>query len=197
MSPARARTSNDDIVAGGRAILEAAGLEGVTMQAVAARVGVRAPSLYKRFPSRSALVAAIIGSVLDDLERRIEPLGRDPDAAAGLRAVATTYRSFAQANPRAYELLFVSRSIADRPPVDRYAAAAKPLLDLAERLAGPNRALEAARLMTAFANGFIAMELSGSFQLGGDLDEAYRYGVEVLIEALRRGRRGTRPRSAT
>jgi len=28
------------------------------------------------------------------------------------------------------------------------------------------------------------MELSGAFRLGGDVDEAYRYGVEVLVEAL-------------
>jgi hypothetical protein len=28
------------------------------------------------------------------------------------------------------------------------------------------------------------MELSGAFRLGGDLDEAYRYGVDAIIRAL-------------
>jgi hypothetical protein len=28
------------------------------------------------------------------------------------------------------------------------------------------------------------MELSGAFRLGGDVDEAYRYGVDVLVDAL-------------
>jgi hypothetical protein len=28
------------------------------------------------------------------------------------------------------------------------------------------------------------MELSGSFRLGSDVDEACRYGVEVLVDAL-------------
>ena len=41
MSPARARTSGDEIVAAGRELLEAGGLEAVTMQAVAERVGVK------------------------------------------------------------------------------------------------------------------------------------------------------------
>ncbi len=59
MSPARARTSSEEIIAAGRALLESGGLEAVTMQAVAQRVGVRAPSLYKRVPGRAALIAAI------------------------------------------------------------------------------------------------------------------------------------------
>ncbi len=59
-----------------------------------------------------------------------------------------------------------------------------PLLALTERLVGPDRSLDAARLMAAFAHGFVSMELSGAFQLGGDGDEAYRYGVDALVGAL-------------
>ena len=55
---------------------------------------------------------------------------------------------------------------------------------LAERMVGPERTLEAARLMTAFAHGFVSMELAGQFRFGGDVDEAYRYGVDVLVDAL-------------
>jgi hypothetical protein len=28
------------------------------------------------------------------------------------------------------------------------------------------------------------MELSGAFRLGGDVDVAYRYGVDILVDAL-------------
>ena len=52
--PTPARTSLEEIVGAGRAILRAEGLEGLTMQRVAAAVGVRAPSLYKRLPGRAA-----------------------------------------------------------------------------------------------------------------------------------------------
>jgi hypothetical protein len=71
-----------------------------------------------------------------------------------------------------------------RPPAELNALAAAPVLDLAARLAGPDHALEAARLVTAFANGFISMELSGAFRLGGSPDDAYAYGVDVLVDAL-------------
>jgi AcrR family transcriptional regulator len=161
------------------------------MGAVAERVGVRGPSLYKRFPNRAALISAIGGAVLEDLAKGIEPLGDDPDPGMGLRAMATAFRAFAQAHPRSYELLFMNLPAEARPPADRNALTAGPLLALAARLAGPDRALDAARLLTAFANGFISMELSGAFRLGGDVDGAYRYGVDVLVDALsRRGGEG-------
>jgi hypothetical protein len=38
--------------------------------------------------------------------------------------------------------------------------------------------------VTAFAHGFVSMEITGAFRLGGDVDEAYRYGVGVLVDGL-------------
>ncbi len=154
------------------------------MQAVAARVGVRAPSLYKRFENRSSLIAAIATATLDELRERLDPVALDTDAEAGLRALALAYRAFARDNPRAFELLYVTLPLDSRPSVEDIARAAAPMMALVERLVGPERALEAARLVTAFANGFIIMELNGAFRLGGDVDESYRYGVDTLVEAL-------------
>jgi AcrR family transcriptional regulator len=184
VSPARALTSPPEIVAAGRELLEAGGLEAVTMQGIAERVGVRAPSLYKRFPNRAAVIAAIAGAALQDLNRRLAPLSKKSDPATGLRSVAAEFRAFAKANPRTHELLFANLPPESRPPAELNALAAAPVLELAERLVGRDRALDAARLVTAFANGFISMELSSAFRLGGNVDEAYRYGVDVLVEAL-------------
>jgi AcrR family transcriptional regulator len=184
VSPARARTSNDDIVAAGRELLEAGGLDAVTMLAVAERVGVRAPSLYKRFADRGALIGAIGSAALKDLAEALEPFTKNPDPAAGLRGIATAFRSFAKQNPHAYELLFMNLPEGSRPPAELNAGAAAPLIGVTERLVGPERALEAARLVTAFAHGFVSMEISGGFRLGGDVDQAYKYGVGVLVEAL-------------
>ncbi|MDF2575814.1 MAG: TetR family transcriptional regulator, partial [Agromyces sp.] len=46
--PTPERTTLAEIVRAGRDQLESGGPDGLTMQAVALRVGVRAPSLYKR-----------------------------------------------------------------------------------------------------------------------------------------------------
>jgi AcrR family transcriptional regulator len=183
-------------VAAGRALLEAGGLDAVTMQAVAERVSVRAPSLYKRLPNRAALIAAIGDAAVDDLARELAPLSGDPDATSALRRIASAVRAFAAANPRAYELVFLRQPDASRPAVERTAAATAPVLSVVERMVGRERALDAARLVTAFTHGFVSMELNGTFRLGGDIDEAFRYGVDVLIAALSEGRGEDRPGSS-
>ena len=77
------------------------------------------------------------------------------------------------------------------PTAEANAAAAAGLLLLTERLVGRPRALEAARLLTAFAHGFVSMELAGAFRLGGDVDEAYRFAIDSIVEGLGvTGRRG-------
>ena len=42
--------------------------------------------------------------------------------------------------------------------------------------------------MTAWATGFLTMELAGAFRLGGDLDEAYAFGLETIVAGLDRSR---------
>ena len=163
MSPARARTSRDEIIAAGRDLLEEGGLDAVTMQAVAGRVGVRAPSLYKRVPNRGALIAAIGAAAQEDLRGELQPLIDDPDPAQALREVAIAFRAFAHGHPRAYELLFMNLPPGSRPTADSTAEAAAPLLAVTKRLVGPDRALEAARVITAFAHGFVSMELAERF----------------------------------
>jgi hypothetical protein len=71
-----------------------------------------------------------------------------------------------------------------RASPERNAAASALLLSLATRLVGPTDALVAARLLTAFAHGFVSMELAGAFRLGGGVDEAFSYGVDVLVAGI-------------
>jgi AcrR family transcriptional regulator len=184
VSPARARTSAVAIVAAGRALLETGGLDAVTMQAVADAVGVRAPSLYKRFDGRQALVRAIADDVSAELGAAIAPALEVRDPAEAVQVLADSYRAFAHRSPGAYQLLFTKLLPEANPTPEANAAAARGLLTLTERLVGRDRALEAARLLTAFAHGFVSMELAGAFRLGGDVDEAYRFAIDSIVEGL-------------
>ena len=79
---------------------------------------------------------------------------------------------------------FVITEGAAMPTPESQAEAARPVLDVVASIVGPAQALSAARVLTAFAHGFTSMETAGAFRFGGDVDEAYRFGISVLLAGL-------------
>lgn len=173
--PTPERTSTEEIVAAGREILEVAGPSGLTMQAVAERVGVRAPSLYKRVRDRDALHTAVAAASIDALTARLEAADDD------IGALARAYRDFAHRHPEGFRLMFTIAA-----PHDALERSAAPLLRAASAVVGEEDALDAARFFTAWATGFLQMELSGAFRLGGDVDRAFEYGLQRLTAGIAR-----------
>jgi AcrR family transcriptional regulator len=171
--PTPERTSLAAIVDAGRVLLEAGGPATLTMQAVAQRVGVRAPSLYKRVRDREALVQLVAEATVEDLGRRLAA------SDGSLTALARVYRSFAHEHPEGFRLMYAVPGSADA-----LQRASEPVLRAAGEAAGPDEALDAARLLTAWATGFVSMELAGVFRLGGDVDQAFEYGLARLERAL-------------
>lgn len=184
--PTPERTSLDAIVDAGRDLLEADGVEGLTMQAVADRVGVRAPSLYKRVRNRDELIARIAEATLRELKARLDDAAdptRGADPGAELARLARAVRAFAHERPAGYRLIFgpgAELRLSDAALADASGA----VLRIAGELAGDEHRLDAARTITAWANGFVSMELAGAFRLGGDVDRAFEYGIARLTVAL-------------
>lgn len=176
--PTPERTSLDEIIAAGREILDATGSASLTMQAVATRVGVRAPSLYKRVRDRDALLSAVAESVIDDLTARLDRAA-DTTAGGDLTDLARVYRAYAHQFPESFRLMFTAA--APHAALQRSSA---PIIRAASDLVGDDDALDAARLFTAWATGFLQMELSGAFRLGGDVDRAFDYGLSRLVAGL-------------
>jgi AcrR family transcriptional regulator len=183
--PTPDRTSLAEIVEAGRDLLEARGLDGLTMQAVAGRVGVRAPSLYKRVSNRDALIALVADATLRELGDAVDAAAarRDHDPRERLREMARAVRAFARRRPVAFRLIFAPGAELRLDP-DSLAIASASVLAVSGELAGEDHALDAARTFTAWANGFVSMELAGAFRLGGDVDRAFEFGVERLAEAI-------------
>lgn len=171
--PTPDRTSLAEIVRAGQDLLEDGGPARLTMQSVAERVGVRAPSLYKRVRDRDALVSAVAAATLDDLTARLEA------SDGSLEGLARAYRAFARERPEGFRLVFTS---APRPDALERSAAA--IMESVRPFVDDDHTLEAARLVTAWATGFVQMELAGAFRLGGDLDEAFAFGLATLRRGL-------------
>ena len=95
--------------------------------------------------------------------------------------MASAYRRFAHPNPVTYSLMFARRR-ARRDGTVRALLCHLPAR-VAE-LAGPDHALPAARLIVAWAHGFITMELAGAFLLGGDVEQAWDFGLDRIFDGV-------------
>lgn len=182
--PTPARTSLESIIASGRALIESRGLDGLTLKAVAAEVGVKTPSLYKHVANRGDLIRRIAEDVVDDLAAVLNSAPRGDDARQDFISLSHAFRDFAIKNPGGYALIFGALPEEMRPDTDRLLHSSASVLRAASALAGEDRKLEAARTLTAWAHGFVTMELAGAFRMGGDIDQAFSFGAQRLADAI-------------
>jgi AcrR family transcriptional regulator len=182
--PAPAQTSTAAIVAAGRHLLEERGMDALTMRDVADAVGVRAPSLYKRVRGRADLFRLILEDVADELTAALDEAAGSGDPVKDLRAMAAVYRRFAFSNPVTYTLLMAPQTGPDATA--RSVRSSATLLRVVAEVAGRADALPAARTIVAWTHGFISMELAGAFRLGGDVEQAWEFGLDRVLTAVRR-----------
>ncbi len=181
---AHAKTSDKEICEAVRKLLEIHGEEGLSMQAVAAAVGIRAPSLYKRFSNRTDLLSAAARDALLELSEIL----RDPISGSqtyeNLERLAHLYRKFAKKNPRTYALIFSEMLAVREDLLPARQASAEPLLTLLMQAVGKEKALPAARMLVSYLHGFLSMELAKTFRLGGGVQDAFQYGLTKILDSL-------------
>jgi AcrR family transcriptional regulator len=181
------------VVVAARRLLEEEGAGALTMRRLAERLGIKAPSLYKHLPDKTALEAAIIATGFEEAAARFEAAVEgattgDPttsgaatrgaaqgDAAAdgAVAALAAAYRAFALAHPHLYRLMHDGPLPRQHLPAGVEERAAAPVL----RVAG-SRAR--ARALWAFAHGMVMLELDQRFPPDADLDAAWEAGITAF-----------------
>lgn len=108
--PSRALLTRERIALAALQVVDEEGPDGLTMRALAERLGVKAASLYNHVPSKDALVDTVSGLVNDEIDHA--PLS-DPDWRAGLAGYARGYRAVFLRHPNAVSLLARRRVEAD------------------------------------------------------------------------------------
>lgn len=98
----RKEGADEEILDVARAMLSEGGYGALTVDAVADRAGVAKTTVYRRWPSKGALIAALIpppepyaddDAVLHDVETLLTPLAGAPDDADLLGVIRTILRS--------------------------------------------------------------------------------------------------------
>ncbi len=159
-----------------REILEAAwdvarsvGLTGLTLRDVAARVGMRAPSLYSHFDSKHAIYDAMFGEAWTAYERvkEREEAQLTDDLRQCAHLMARTFFDFAVAEPVRFQLMN-QRLIPDFEPSPESYAPAVRILEAGHQIAR-ERGLEDPddfTLLIAIVSGLIDQQLAND--PGGD-----------------------------
>ena len=108
-----------DILAAAAALIEETGSEqSVTLREIARRIGIAAPSIYEHFPSREAIVYAVIDDLASQLRAAVaQAQDSQPDPLSRLRASCAAYLRFADQRPGQYRVLLSRHQhLGDRPP---------------------------------------------------------------------------------
>ncbi|RAY14681.1 TetR family transcriptional regulator [Actinomadura craniellae] len=159
-----------DIVSAARALVEDEGREALTMRVLAGRLGIRAPSLYKHFPDKAALEAALIERSLAELGEVLHAALAEPEPVA---AVLRRYRESAVASPNMYRLATAGPLARERlaPGLEDWSG--EPFF-LAT--GDPYRA----QALWSFAHGMVILEIDGRFPGGSDLDRTWAEGARAF-----------------
>lgn len=152
-----------------REILDAAweiarrdGLAAITLREVAARIGMRSPSLYSHVDSKNAIYDAMFGEAWAELGAAFDALGPPPPSARkALLEKAQTFFDFAVSDLARY-LLMNQRTIPDFTPSEQAYAASVAVYDRMRAVlrAQGVRSQADLDLWTALVGGFVDQQLA-------------------------------------
>jgi len=181
----RAGLNTGVVVAEAARVADEVGFDRLTLAAVAERLGVKLPSLYKHIAG------------LDELRRRLAVLavvglGDAITAAAvgragtdALLAVADAYRAWAHAHPGLYQASLRAPEPSD---ADHMAASDAALAVVRAVLAGyglrDDDVIDATRALRSALHGFVSLEAAGGFGLPRDVDRSYSRLVTAVDSAF-------------
>jgi AcrR family transcriptional regulator len=107
MTARPARLSRDAILDEARSMIVATGIADFSLRRLASRLGVTAPSLYRFFDSKDAIVAAIAEAEFALLIAAIEgAAAAHDDPVEQIKAQSTAYVECAVANPALFAVMF-------------------------------------------------------------------------------------------
>jgi len=178
------------VVAAAADLADEVGWERLTLAALAGRLKVAVPSLYKHLDGLEAIRRGVSILALHELGDALTGALDSVDAAADagsarLRALAGAYRGFARAHPGRY-----AATVRASPPDDAEHRAASDsvlltvLAVLAERGLAGDDAIDAARALRAALHGFVALEAAGGFGLPRDVERSFGRMVDGLAASI-------------
>jgi len=196
----RPELSADAIAEAALRLIDQDGLAEFSTRKLGRVLGCEAMAIYWYYPSKDALLDAVVDKLMENIGRSIA--SPSDDWIATLRGVAHAYRGLAHDHPRAFPLLATRRFASE----GTYAFL-EQLFELARREGIDDRvAARFYRVVSSYCNGFALNELSSrgpqdpkialrkrfprvaavsEWLDPQHLDELFEFGLELQLQALR------------
>ncbi|MWV49126.1 TetR family transcriptional regulator [Rathayibacter sp. VKM Ac-2803] len=181
----RAGLTRDRVAEEAAAMADEVGLATLTLSALAERLGVRQPSLYKHIDSMAGLHRDIAVRAKRDLGEVLARASAGRSGAEAISAMSHAYRAWALQHPARYEAANRMPAPGDVEDEAISVAAVQVIADVltAYRLDG-NDAVDAIRAFRSTLHGFVSYETAGAFQWSADIDRSFERLVGGFIVAL-------------
>jgi AcrR family transcriptional regulator len=181
----RAGLSAQIVVEEAERMVDESGFDGLTLAALAGRLGVRQPSLYKHIDGVAALRRAIAIRAMTEANGVLTRAAVGRSRGDAIMAMAAAYRAWALAHPDRY---LVTQVALDPEDAEQAKVGADFVQMLTSVLGGfgltGDDAVDAIRAIRSALHGFISLEAGGGFAMPRNIDRSFQRLVTALIAAL-------------
>ncbi len=185
---ARAGLDSERVVRAAAELVDAEGLGGLTLAALAQRLGVRPPSLYAHVDGLADLRVRVAIDAAHDLRDALASAALGRAGGEALHALANAYRTWALAHPGRYAA--IAHNVADEQGAAEAAAAVVEVVFAVMRgygLEGED-AIHGTRAVRSAVHGFITLQEGGGFRMAADPEQTWERMLGMLDRGLREGR---------
>jgi AcrR family transcriptional regulator len=181
----RAGLTSATVVAEGLAVADQVGFERLTLAAVAQRLGVALPSLYKHVGGLDDLQRQMAAQALTDLGASLSRTTVGRSQSDALVALAGAYWEYAHRHPGRYAATLRAPAGDDA----RATAAAKTVLDVVLAVLegygiSGDDAVDATRMLRALLHGYVALHAAGGFGMSRDVRRSFDRAIAAADVTL-------------
>ncbi|MEU5937813.1 WHG domain-containing protein [Micromonospora sp. NPDC047548] len=182
----RAGLTPSTVVREAARLADEVGYERLTLAALAGRLGVALPSLYKHVKGAAALSQKLAALAVAELAAEMTSATAGRAGRDALRAVADAWRGYGRRHPGRYS---AAQQVPDASDPEHVEAGRRALDAVYAILRGygltGDDAVDAARIFRSAVHGFVTLEAAGGFGMPREIDRSFDQLVAALDIALR------------
>jgi AcrR family transcriptional regulator len=183
---AKVGLSREKVVQQAAAVADEAGLDNLTLAAVAQRCGVSLPGLYKHVNGLDAVRREIALVAVRELTGALAVAAVGVTGREALSEFLRAYRGYANTHPGRYAATLRAPAPGDSEHAE---AAAHAIGVIAAALKGyrleGTALIHAIRLLRSAFHGIVSLEIAGGFGLPESIDDTYAHLLDALDSAFK------------